>query len=159
LKIRFLVDGMLGSLARKLRIFGFDVKYSKNEHDDELLNNCEEDYRILLTSDKELHNRAKKRNISSLLIIGENDEERIVNVFSSLRLPIDLIMRNILRCPLCNNILKKEKINENFKIPKNIKKRYKEFFICETCNKIYWHGSHWQSIKRLYQNICKKLQS
>ena len=33
---RFLVDGMLGSLARKLRILGFDTVYDPKSEDDEL---------------------------------------------------------------------------------------------------------------------------
>jgi len=34
---KFLVDGMLGKLARKLRIFGFDTTYLSNTDDDNLI--------------------------------------------------------------------------------------------------------------------------
>ncbi len=36
-KPTFLADAMLGSVARKLRIFGFDTLYIKHIHDDEIL--------------------------------------------------------------------------------------------------------------------------
>ncbi len=48
---RFVADAMLGSLARKLRIFGFDTLYFKDGGDSELLKLAKSEGRILLTSD------------------------------------------------------------------------------------------------------------
>ena len=51
-KPTFLADAMLGSVARKLRIFGFDTLYIKHIHDDEVLKIGIEDNRVILTCDK-----------------------------------------------------------------------------------------------------------
>jgi uncharacterized protein len=53
-KPTFLADAMLGSVARKLRIFGFDTLYIKHTHDDEILKIAIEDNRAILTCEKEL---------------------------------------------------------------------------------------------------------
>ena len=50
----FLADAMLGKIARKLRIFGFDTVYDSNLDDENILNSSNYIGRILLTSDKEL---------------------------------------------------------------------------------------------------------
>ena len=49
----FLADAMLGSVARKLRIFGFDTAYVAHTADDEVLKLGVEQGRIILTADKE----------------------------------------------------------------------------------------------------------
>ncbi len=52
--MRFVIDSMLGTLARKLRIFGFDSLYYNHIDDEELLSLCLAMNRILLTSDEVL---------------------------------------------------------------------------------------------------------
>ena len=56
-KPTFLADAMLGSIARKLRIFGFDTLYVAHAHDDEILKIGIAEDRIILTCDKELFKR------------------------------------------------------------------------------------------------------
>src|SRR5437764_300843 len=49
LKPIFLADAMLGNVARKLRIFGFDTLYIKDIHDDDVLKIGIAQKRIILT--------------------------------------------------------------------------------------------------------------
>ena len=58
--ISFLADAMLGSIARKLRIFGFDTIYLAHARDDEILKIGIEQDRVILTADKELFKRIVK---------------------------------------------------------------------------------------------------
>ena len=55
---RFSLDEMLGSLAKWLRIMGYDALYLRDLNDGEILRRAEEEGRILLTRDKELAHRA-----------------------------------------------------------------------------------------------------
>jgi uncharacterized protein len=48
--IAFLADAMLGSIARKLRIFGFDTLYNAQVNDDEILKIGMEQDRVILTA-------------------------------------------------------------------------------------------------------------
>ena len=55
------MDAMLGSLARWLRIGGYDTEYERDCADDSLLVLAESKDRVLVTRDEVLAERAKKR--------------------------------------------------------------------------------------------------
>jgi uncharacterized protein with PIN domain len=50
---RFILDGMLGSLARWLRIIGYDTIYYVDKEDDELRDEAKKNNRTLITRDHE----------------------------------------------------------------------------------------------------------
>ncbi len=81
---RFLLDGMLGSLARWLRIGGYDTEYRKDTEDDELVDEALRWSRILLTRDEVLVIRAKKRGADSIYIKSERDEEALAQLSAEL---------------------------------------------------------------------------
>jgi len=49
--VKFVVNGMLGKVARWLRMLGYDTKYFNAMSDDEILKVASEEKRILLTRD------------------------------------------------------------------------------------------------------------
>ena len=51
---RFVADSMLGSLARWLRMLGYDTAYRKDVADDELSRLASSEKRRILTRDKDL---------------------------------------------------------------------------------------------------------
>ena len=60
---RFLLDGMLGSLARWLRICGYEASFMENTSDDELIRRALEGDLILLSRDKQLCRKAQKEGL------------------------------------------------------------------------------------------------
>ena len=66
---RFEVDGMLGSLARWLRILGYDTDYANQRDDAELVRIARAEDRVLLTRDREL---AGWRGVHALLIESQS---------------------------------------------------------------------------------------
>ncbi len=54
--------------------------------------------------------------------------------------------------------MSKEEIEKNDNIPKNAKSRYKEFYICVNCGKIYWFGSHWTNIMKFNKMLNDALK-
>jgi len=50
----FIVDAMLGNLAKKLRILGYDSKYFSSIEDDKLIVIAKNEKRIILTKDERL---------------------------------------------------------------------------------------------------------
>src|SRR5690349_3396362 len=104
--MRFLVDGMLGGLARWLRILGQEVRYDSIAGDNDLLRLAQEGDMILLTRDEELYRRATAKEITSALVLGKTEEERlaqIANIFG-LDLAADVART---RCPECGSVLKR----------------------------------------------------
>src|SRR5438094_5517041 len=98
--MRFLVDGMLGGLARWLRILGYEVRYDASAKDNDLLTIAVENNMALLTGTRELHQRAVAKKIVSSLVVGEPEEERLAQMASSLAIHWELRMAET-RCPGC----------------------------------------------------------
>jgi uncharacterized protein with PIN domain len=153
--MKFLCDQMLGDLSRWLRFFGFDTYYIKKDIDDvQLLNIAEEENRIILTRDKELIIRAKKRNLKNIKIDNIDLDNQLKLVLKNIKINSDKILS---RCSICNNILKKIcKENIKDRVPNKIYNTMFDFFICNNCDKIYWMGSHYDKIINRINEIKKE---
>lgn len=155
----FLADAMLGSVARKLRIFGFDTLYIKHIHDDEILKIGIEENRIILTCDKELFKRIVKAGAHGVLLKCSDDFEDIIHILSKYEITSVSFDTMNSRCSVCNGLLvKKKRVNIKGYIPPNVMKLHNEFFKCVNCNKIYWKGSHVTRIRSLSRNIDTKMK-
>jgi len=147
--MKFVCDEMLGTLAKWLRILGYDTAYVKNMEDDEILKIAEKEDRIIITRDKVLAEKSEKA-----LYIDEKDlEKQIEKVFKKLNLEIDED-KILSRCILCNTpvmSIKKEKIEG--KVPEHVWKTHEKFWICPKCKRIYWMGSHWNDMEEKIKKI------
>jgi uncharacterized protein len=158
--MRFLVDGMLGGLARWLRILGQDVRYDASTEDNELLRIAYEENMVLLTRDQELYQRAIVRKIPSAIVLGETEEERLAQIASTFGLHLDVNMAET-KCPECGSDLKETpKSDVADKVPKASLKLHDRFWKCfnQNCGKVYWVGSHWDHIRQTLKE-AKKLAS
>ncbi|MGQ9478864.1 MAG: Mut7-C RNAse domain-containing protein [Thermoproteota archaeon] len=141
---RFVIDGMHGYLAKWLRIMGYDTLYMDHV-EDEVLIKIASDGRILITSDVELAQRAYGKGIHTILVKGLNEDESLRLVVKNLKLSF---REDSLRCTVCNGKLITISREEASKIARNIPKSMESFWKCESCDKIYWKGSHWKNILR-----------
>ena len=141
---RFLVDSMLGSLSRWLRITGFDAEYRRDADDEDLLGEASASGRVLLTRDRALAARAAKRGVKALLLETEDQADQLAAVAASLKLKLD---PSSSRCPKCNGALveaDKERIVEQ--VPEASLAAFNEFWVCRDCGSVFWRGSHWEKI-------------
>ena len=157
---RFAVDGMLGTLARKLRILGYDTAFLPNVDDRELHALSIRENRILLTSDRSLHAFTIKKGGSSILVSAATDEERAALVFHGLRLRPAALAADRSRCPLCNGAAEWCARKEVAGIlPVGVFARHAQFYRCTVCRKVYWKGSQWKRLllfsKRLQRAVEK----
>jgi len=153
--MRLLCDHMLGSLAKWLRIFGFDTIYpDATTNDDLVLHIASREKRLLISRDKELLIRAKKTRIPVLEIHTTNLTEQLQQVLKEI--PID--EKKILsRCTLCNTPLhsvEKEGIID--KIPEKVFQTRNEFWVCPTCAKYYWMGTHYENMREKINILMQK---
>lgn len=147
---RFLVDAMLGSLARKLRIFGFDSVYFRDGTDAQLELLARKDGRVILTSDRMLAKNAPAKKIEALLVIGDNDKERLHSLVQEAQIASIKLLPGESRCPDCNGVLKITKRSELVqRIPESVSARHRLFYACLECGKVYWKGGHWSRLRRL----------
>ncbi len=151
--MKFLVDQMLGTLAKWLRLSGLDTFYATQElSDDELLTIAKKEHRIIITRDKELHQRAKKQDIQSLFTQSISLSEQLNLVFNSFPQIISEL-DPLTRCSLCNTPIKSvEKNTVSNQIPEHVLQHRQHFWQCPHCKQIYWKGSHFEKIlKRINQ--------
>jgi uncharacterized protein with PIN domain len=150
---------MLGSVARKLRIFGFDTLYFRHFSDDDVLRIGIAQNRIILTCDRELFRRIVKAGVHGALLQGSDDLEDIAHVLSKYEISSISFRTLNSRCSVCNGIIIKEKnIDIKRYLPSDIIKWHDEFFQCTNCNKIYWEGSHVTRIRALARELNIKLK-
>lgn len=141
----FIVDGMLGSLARWLRIAGYDSIYFRGMDDDRLLEETKNSARIMLTRDRELYQRSLKLGLKSIFF----ESEEVTTQLSHLKRELDLkLVASNSRCPRCNGLLVETlKTNVQDLVPAESFNAFNEFWICGDCSGVYWKGSHWVKIR------------
>ena len=154
-KPRFVADAMLGSLARKLRIFGFDTVYFKEGEDSELEEVARKGSRIILTSDKGLSKDASRKGIPVLLLEGKTDRARLRAIALAYHLALS---RDDSRCAVCNGEL--ERIGKaearDARLPEGVVARHRIFYRCRSCSNLYWRGRHWVRLRRLSSAVRRK---
>lgn len=148
--MKLICDHMLGSLAKWLRIFGFDTLYpDATTTDDSILQIAKEESRLLISRDKQLIQRGKKAQLPILEIQTTKLAEQVTQVLS--HIPVD--EKTILsRCTLCNTPLQSiEKKGLESRVPEKVFKTRDEFWYCPICEKYYWMGTH-------YENMSEKIK-
>ncbi|HYB45383.1 MAG TPA: Mut7-C RNAse domain-containing protein [Nitrososphaerales archaeon] len=147
---RFAVDAMLGSLARKLRAFGFDSVYYKDATDSAILSASARQGRVLVTADRQLAWRAGKRGLRAFLVSGGSDRSRLLQIIASARESGVGLRRGEPRCSLCNGALVVlAKAEARGRVPESVARRHRLFFACSSCGRVYWRGGHWKKLRSL----------
>ena len=150
--MKFIADGMLGKLARWLRLAGHDVTYIGDFHvpasqqDDDLLSRAKGEKRTLLTCDIDLHRRARRAGVKSAFVESSAVVDQLVEVSKRCGSKIRIQPENS-RCPMCNGPLelaRKEEIKGT--VPDTVLRAQSEFWRCVRCEKLYWRGKHWKTI-------------
>lgn len=130
---------MLGTLAKWLRILGFDTIYDADLDDNQLVRLARAESRVLLTRDREL---AHRRGVRALQIASEDLDDQVRQVLAELELVVD---RTFSRCPICNEMLQAlDRETARERVPPYVAQTRETFKSCPECQRVYWRGSHWQ---------------
>jgi uncharacterized protein len=150
---RFLADEMLGSLARWLRILGYDTEYVHQLTDREVLERARAESRILLTRDHQLAERAGE---GGRYIFSDRLDEQLSQIWTSMRLDN---REALTRCPVCNGqLVEVGPTDVGDEVPPRVRDSHDRFHRCSRCGKVYWEGSHWKDIRRRLDGL-KELTS
>jgi uncharacterized protein with PIN domain len=141
---KFFADVMLGTLARWLRILGYDTSYENNIDDDELVMRCINEGRVALTRDRRL---ARRRRLERCLLIeGDALSDQIVEV---LKFTQDSVSPGLIlsRCLECNERIEKVGKREiESEVAPYVFQTHNEFSRCPKCSRVYWAGTHRERI-------------
>jgi uncharacterized protein with PIN domain len=153
--MKLLCDHMLGSLAKWLRIFGYDTFYpDATMNDNQVLQVAYNEKRLLLSRDKELLIRAKKALVPVLEIRTTDLSEQLHQVLKKIHFDEKRILT---RCTLCNTPLRsiaKKGIKDL--IPEKVFQTRDEFWFCPICSKYYWMGTHYENMREKINTLIKK---
>ena len=152
---RFIVDCMLGHIAKKLRIMGFDTEFWLDAGDDFLINKSMDEQKLLVTRDVGLYLKLSKSGRNGLLLPNDDEVENLVFILKSYGIKhIDPVPNVNTRCTICNGTLTKlDKTMATDLIPEKVYKRISTIYKCSKCSKIYWDGTHVENINILIDNI------
>jgi uncharacterized protein with PIN domain len=151
--MKFVVDCMLGKLAKWLKILGFDALFFSRIEDEELLEIARKEKGILLTRDTGLIQKAK--DVETLFLVSEKWREQVVQVLEHFDLwgKID----SHTRCIACNRVLKDlPKKNARNLVTPFVYKHADSFAICPGCGRVFWRGTHFKDMEHKIEEILKK---
>lgn len=149
---------MLGNLAKKLRVLGYDSKYFSSIDDDKLILIAKNEKRIIITKDEQLTKKAEKQESTFVLIRGSDELEQIMQINVKINLGTFVIDTNNSRCIICNgNLQSVEKYRIIGKIPEGILEREKKFWMCDSCKKIYWEGTHFEKLQEFVMKLNDRM--
>lgn len=147
---RFVLDGHLGRLAAYLRLLGFDSLWDRRLADPELARISRDEQRILLTRDRGLLKR--KAVTRGYYVRSPRPCDQLQEVVD--RFDLRGRAQPFTRCASCNGLL--ESASPNLiqdQLEPGTASYYHEFWICTSCRKVYWQGSHYRHIRELLDPI------
>ncbi|RLF23517.1 MAG: hypothetical protein DRN15_06135 [Thermoprotei archaeon] len=149
---KFIVDAMLGSLARWLRILGVDTLYPRDYSDEELIMLARREKRVIITRDKKLAEIARRQGIEVFLLDTCNIKQALLRVCRRYEIPLS-IEPNRTRCPLCNEKLVVVKKPEELLTTWAPPVQADEYWVCPRCRHVYWRGKHFRTMLKVLDEL------
>ena len=149
--MKFIVDRMLGKLAKQLRMLGFDALYYRGEDVYPLIRLGRQEGRVIVTRNTKLIPRRSEDVI--LRITEDQPLLQLKELIQKANIAIDE-GKAFSRCLLCNALLDPiSRMEVEGKVPDFIFYQQKEFFRCPQCQRIYWPGSHQENMQRRIEEL------
>ena len=161
----FTVDAMLGSLARKLRMMGFDAEYARAPAGlgPAALSRMAAGGRTLVTRSGPLAARARKAGAAAVVLPSGSRRGAAVDEADLAELARQAGIRSFearadrSRCAACNGALAQaERQSALPEIPPRVAEACGEFWRCRRCSKLYWDGTHMRGLQALAARLNER---
>ena len=143
---KFVADHMLGSLARWLRMMGYDTVYDKSLDDPAIAELARAENRFILTRDREL-----AKEPGALMVESDDLDSQLRSTAEKYG---QKYHEDMIRCSTCNGDLvglSKEQAKDS--VPEGAMSHNEKFWKCSRCGKVYWKGTHWHGIMDRFQRL------
>ena len=143
---RFVADVHLGTLARYLRLLGFDTIWERHLADEAIIDIAGQESRIILTRDMGI---LKNGRVTHGYWLRETDPmQQLEEVVRALDLGRRI--EPYTRCMECNGTLEKTKRRDAARsVPLQVFLVYRDFKRCTSCKRVYWRGSHLKRLSKI----------
>ncbi len=136
---KFIADHMLGSLARWLRMMGYDTVYDKSLDDPGIARRARSEGRFVLTRDQEL-----SKEPGAFYVEKDDLDSQLKSVAAKFGLRFN---EDMIRCSVCNGTLNDlAKAEATGLVPEGALQANDKFWRCSQCGKVFWKGTHWNGI-------------
>jgi uncharacterized protein with PIN domain len=139
---RFVADGNVGRLARRLRMLGFDTRFEHPVDDGRLVEIARDEGRVLLTRDTRIFERRLVASGEARACFVRGDEvgdqlRQVVEAFG-----LEPLFAPFSRCLECNTPLRPALPEEASLAPPYVRATQTAFTRCPGCGRLYWGGTH-----------------
>ena len=136
---RFVLDVHLGTLARYLRLVGFDTLWRNDYDDATIIRVADVERRIILTRDRGILRNGRVTH--AYFLRSTDPAEQLEEVVRALDLRRRL--RPYSRCLECNGPIEPTGRDvARRSVPPRVLEEQRDFTRCAVCGRIYWPGSH-----------------
>jgi hypothetical protein len=147
---KFVLDVHLGTLARYLRLLGFDTIYRNDLDDEEIIHLSLSGQRIILTRDLFI---LKNGRVTHGYFVRETNPKK-QNSEIVRRFDLKDQVKPFTLCLECNGkIMKVSKSAIELELRENTRKVFDEFFQCVECRRVYWKGSHYERMLKMVTEL------
>jgi len=148
---KFIRDVHRGKLSRRLRLLGFDTLYRNDLEDEEIIQSAEKEHRIILTWDCEILSNKTTQSYRPNSISFNEQVREVMSVFN-----LRKHARPFSRCIKCSGeIISVDKDSVIALVPPRSGQFMEYFSQCQACRKIYWHGSHYNSLRKWVDEVME----
>lgn len=142
---KFIADGNLKPLAKRLRMLGLDCVYDGGASLPDLIQSAAHEDRVLLT----LKPVAKTNRVKVFRLPGDNPDlqlQQVNEVYDLLE-----FASPFRRCLVCNTQLE-EAHRSVQSLPDSVSERGLTVYQCPSCERYYWPGSH---LERMREQLAR----
>ncbi|HUI92088.1 MAG TPA: Mut7-C RNAse domain-containing protein [Chitinivibrionales bacterium] len=149
---KFICDVHLGTLARLLRLAGFDTLY-RNDYGDELIVEIAlAENRCILTRDRGI---LKRKAVTHGYCLRSTDPEQQIREVLG-RFDLYSSMKPFTLCIECGGAISRvDKASVASALPEKTRECYDEFFQCGRCGKVFWQGSHFPNLQKTINALMR----
>lgn len=148
---RFVLDVHLGTLARRLRLLGFDAWWRADADDARLAELAVAETRVLLTRDRGLLKRAAI--VHGYCPRSDDPDEQALEV--TRRYGLAARSAPLTRCVKCNGrlygVARADVCDE---VPPRSREAFTSFARCAACRQVYWPGSHLAAVDGFLDRVA-----
>jgi uncharacterized protein len=145
-RMRFVADVHLGTLARRLRLLGFDTLYARDYTDATLARLSARERRILLTRDVGLLKHSEV--VRGHWLRSSEPAAQLREVIEAFSLQREI--NPFTRCTICNAALQSiDREAVAGRVPQRVYARRRRFDQCTGCGRIYWRGTHFRKLEEI----------
>ncbi|RLE54539.1 MAG: hypothetical protein DRJ40_10645 [Thermoprotei archaeon] len=150
---KFVVDAMLGDLARWLWMLGVDAKYVPDLCDEDIVEMAVRESRVVVTRDRGLWCRCIELKLPVIYQEGGELDELLAFICETFHIELEVDPRRA-RCSRCGAPLvfvPREELVD--RVATGSLRRFTEFWVCRYCGAVYWCGSHHRNIREFLKRI------